>query len=130
MNAGIVTPSALSDGNPPQDVVHYQSTPTGIANIAASGQINPPMFANDARHGDGVYFTRISPGSSLTAGQQVSRQLFGTPLRTSKVKSFVSVDTYGLLRNEIGGGAQTVLVPTNGPLNVQGRMRTMGPSGF
>jgi hypothetical protein len=129
VNAGIVTPSALSDGTPPQDVVHYYSTPTGIADIAASGQINPSMFANDARHGDGVYFTRISPGSSLTAGQ-VSRQLFGNPLRTSKVKSFVSVDTYGRPRNEIGGGAQTVLVPTNGPLNVQGRMRTMGPSGF
>lgn len=87
------------------------------------------MNPKDARHGDGVYFTRISPAAQLTRGA-VSTRLFGVPWNRAKLEAFVVFDIKGLPQLDVGTIGEIVLVPTSVPLNITGRIFATGPTEF
>ncbi len=102
-------------------VLYHYTTPAGQAGILASQHILPSTKAqnpNDARYGDGQYFTDIVPGSRNNA--QISRALVGNPFNGARFTNYLAVDMRGLV--VIPGREHVFVVPNDQPLNVTGRI--------
>ena len=73
---------------------------------------------NDARYGDGQYFTDIAPGTRT--GAQLSRALVGMPFQGNRFTHYVAVDVRGL---DVQCGRDGVFViPGDEALNLADRI--------
>lgn len=107
-----------------QVLCHY-TTATGMVAILATQQILPSLKANnpnDARYGDGQYFSDIPPGSRTNA--QLAREFLGRPYPANKFSHYVCIDVSGL--EVIKGRDHVYVVPNKAPLNIAGRVYASG----
>jgi len=107
-----------------QVLCHYTSA-AGLAGILATQQILPSLKANnpnDARYGDGQYFSDIPPGSRSNA--QLAREFLGRPFPAAKFSHYVCIDVSGL--EVVKGRDHVYVVPNEVPLNIAGRVYASG----
>ena len=89
-----------------------------VLRLDVSAARNP----NDVRHGEGQYFSDISPGTKTVT--QLSRVFLGQPFRPEKFTHYVEVDVAGL--PVFAGGVNVFVNHNTGPLDVSGRVIDFG----
>jgi len=106
--------------NNPTILYHYTNA-AGLAGILSTLVINPSLLTNnpnDARYGDGQYFTDILPGTRSNAS--LSATFLGNPFQGNKYSNFVAVDVTSL--NVILGRPNVYVVPNDLPLDISTRL--------
>ena len=103
---------------------HYTDV-RGMHGILESGMLLPSLRdvdPNNARYGDGQYFTDVPPGSMSL--HRLSRRLVGLPWQWRRFTHYVEVDVTGLDR--VLCRDNVFLVPRREPLPLEGRFRGGG----
>jgi hypothetical protein len=77
---------------------------------------------NDARYGDGQYFTDIAPGTMTS--NQLSRVFLGMPFQAERFTNYVEINVEGL--TVVMGRPNVYVVPNTGPLYVRERIVGFG----
>ena len=102
-------------------VPHHYTTSEGRYGILGSQAIYPSLIQNnprDARYGDGVYASDITPGTRSNA--QLSRAFVGTPFHGNRFTHYVSFDASGL--GAVQGRPHVYLIPTATQVSLVGRL--------
>jgi len=106
-----------------QILYHYTNL-EGMVGIVLTQQLNPSLKANnpnDARHGNGQYFTDLNPFSYTSS--QIARRLINIP-NPYKYTCYVAIDVSGL---EIENPATNIYVhQSETPLDLSGRIVGVG----
>ncbi|UWQ06669.1 HYD1 signature containing ADP-ribosyltransferase family protein [Aliiroseovarius crassostreae] len=107
---------------------HYTSD-AGLVGILGTQALLPSTKSanpNDARYGDGQYFTDIVPGTMRSG--QLAYQLAGDGRKYRNYQNFVAIDVTGLPL--VNGRPNVYVVPNEGPLPLAGRIIAAGPNGI
>ena len=132
-----VTGDLVDDGA--QILTHYTDE-AGYNGILESQEFRPSIGYKNARHGDGQYFTDMSPDNIVTfakkdlsaeqisSGQislgQASQKLYGIPYNAKKMTHYIQIDVKGLdISNPKPG---IFLNKSNTNLNLGGRIKGSG----
>lgn len=135
--------SSASASDDKVDTLYHYTTAVGQEGILYSQAIKPSLKAvnpNDARYGDGQYFTNIPPEAigawkkaELTSSQvsqglismgQLSSQLYGVSWMSGKMTNYIEVNVSGL--NVINPAPGKYLIPNQVPLDISGRVVRFG----
>ncbi|MCD9020574.1 HYD1 signature containing ADP-ribosyltransferase family protein [Cohnella silvisoli] len=105
--------------------MHHYTTANGLQSILKTQKILPSLRAanpNDARYGDGQYFTDIIPNTKTVT--EISHALVGNPFQGNKFTHYISLNLTGL---PVVLGRKNVFVLLNtAPLNISGRILNYG----
>ena len=103
---------------------HYTSK-KGLEAILNSKQLKPSLIANnpnDARYGDGQYFSDILPGTRTNS--ELSATFMKIPFQKQKFAYYIEIDMTGL---EVIEGRKGILVLlNNGCLDITDRIVSYG----
>jgi len=122
----ITTNKAAPEDKAPTVLFHY-TTRAGMAGIVSTMSIRPSMKANnpnDARYGDGQYFTDIVPGTIPST--DIAKALIGRPFPAAKFSNFVSIDITGLNVVKIPQREHVFVLHNDAPLSIADRLVNFG----
>ena len=115
--------SADATGRGPGTLRHYTDK-KGHDAIIDSQRLKVSRYADnpkDARHGDGIYLTDLSPVDGLTQGQ-IAKRLWNDTRKMGKLAYFVDIDVSGLDVIE-GAPNNYVVLSDDAYFDVSGRNR-------
>ncbi|WP_236545596.1 HYD1 signature containing ADP-ribosyltransferase family protein, partial [Tenacibaculum maritimum] len=115
----------VKGGDEIPDALYHYTDDAGLEGITASKEMNPSLKANnpeDARYGDGQYFSNIKPGTKTNS--QLSRKFLNIPFQGKKFSNFIKVKTEGL--NVLKGRDGVYVVPNKKPLDLTNRIIETG----
>jgi hypothetical protein len=119
-DAGAADPATDVSSAETQTLYHYTSQ-SGQKGILDSQEIRPSLRAsnpNDARHGDGQYFSDIEPGTYSNAS--LSKQFLVIPYQGARFSHYVKIDLTGINVRE--GRPSVLVVPNQNALSIFGRV--------
>ncbi|MUZ66387.1 PAAR-like domain-containing protein [Agrobacterium vitis] len=123
--AGAMVRVTGKERNKERKILCHYTSEAGMAGILSSQQILPSLKAvnpNDARYGDGQYFSDIPPGTRSNAS--LSATFISNRFQGKRFSRYVCIDVSGL--NVVYGRPHVFVVPNQVPLNVSGRIYSTG----
>ena len=93
----VSSPKTNEDDNNKKQILYHYTDEKGFIGILGSMSILPSLKAlrpNDARYGDGQYFTDIAPGTMNP--QELSQVLFANRNQSNRAEYYFAVDVTGL----------------------------------
>lgn len=120
--------NALSDSKESETrVLYHYTTKDGMESIIKTGFIWPSLRANnpnDARLGDGQYFTDLVPHMYKNAS--LSAYLLGVPWLGNRFTNYVAIDMNGLPLVQDSKRRYVFLHPNPTPLSISNRIKGFG----